>query len=107
MGLTAAVMLGAWLFPLGLPVLCRATPPDAQAGCEHPMPVPDGMGVLAAASQHLPCAIPALCGVPTSAVPTASAVVLAAPPFELPSFFNLTPLHPGAPRAPLPPPPQA
>jgi hypothetical protein len=106
-GLVAALLLSLQLGAFALPALCRAAAVREHVGCELPMPAPHGAALVAGGSPHLPCANPALCGVAAPASPTTLLPGLAVISSERAAFFVVAPLHPGAPRAPVPPPPQA
>ena len=105
--LLAMVVLLLQLQPALLPALCGFVKRAPATACEQTA-VPEQVGAAVDSPFHtLPCANPALCGVPATAVPNAVVVPLVVTDLESAGVFVVSRIRSGDAPAPLSPPPQA
>ena len=102
----AVVVLTGQSLPVGLPLLCGQVQQRTPANCEQPMPGENGPG-LQAESHALPCANTAFCATTATATLALVGSVLVSQAVSYDVTFEVPPLSPAEPQAPLPPPPLA
>lgn len=95
------------LQPVVLPALCGWPDRAPGAACEEPLAPSRADVVHSADGNEMPCANPALCGVPGTAIAHSLLVAPIAVDLVSVTTFTLSDLQPGDLPAPLPPPPQA